>query len=256
MLEQLVIEPQGGLSNRVRVITSGIRIAERYAAQLTLVFPEGDPRELFELPDHIRVVQAPPAFVENLPVYRGISHDFSTSRIAYYRGWSRFCPSDEPTYDFRLYAKYAKPSQQVLRHLDELRSILKLPDDYISMHIRRGDHARCRQWLPDDLVMSTLRRLVSREPQTTIAIACEDITLRTRLKEAFPEQVIIASQKKTFWKRVFEIPVVSRDYAELLLLSRGRFVIGTLESSYSDLMIAYNGNRASHWIGSRPAPLP
>lgn len=252
-MKELIIQPTGGLGNRTRVIVAGLAIARKYDAKLTIIFKEGNLRDLIDLPEDIPVRKSLPQDFCDYVTYSGKKHDFSAALRILYRGCYRFLDMEDNASLVAFdYPEYIRPSAAVWECVKELERDLQLPDDFIGMHIRRGDHKRCKQLMPDIMVIFTIEKLIEENPAVNIVIACEDIPLREKLKSIYGRHISICTQKRTEWKARFYISAAIKDFAELLLLSRARYIIGTDYSSYSTMLIGFNGNPDSYQLGERP----
>lgn len=251
----IIIQPSGGLCNRMRVINSGWRLArERQEKllilwncnaelncpfeslfrpvnefQITSIRSVADPRKLFYQKtsrnyltnDEILAHRNPDGcldadYVKNL---KGNTYIFT---------WEWFYPSE----DYHLFI----PTEQLQKRIDEMTS--RFGASCVGVHIRRTDNKPAIGKSSTDAFLASMRRELEADPDTMFYLATDDMNEESILREAFPGR-ILSNQKRC----------LQRDSAEgmhdalldLFCLSNTRKIIGSYFSSFTDIAADMRG---------------
>jgi hypothetical protein len=247
----IVLDPIGGLCNRMRAIDSGMALARHLGRDLHVVWTmrrELNCRfdRLFESLPGVRMYQLPrlPTRVYfrllRFGVHRLAFRDaFEQSRITallkekkpidtlcrpggiYIRTCSRFF-GQKP-----LFTSF-KPVRAIQDVVDA--RVAAFGPRTIGVHVRRGDNVRSIEQSPIERFIEVLGEEVARAPETTFFVATDAPDEEARLRRAFPDRVL-THPKRTLSRddpRGIEDALV-----DLMCLASTQKVVGSYWSSFS-----------------------
>lgn len=245
----IIIQPSGGLCNRMRVINSGWKLARERQEKLFVIWncsPElncpfeslfqpvkefkitnihsvADPRKLFHQKtarnyltnDEILAHRnedgcLDPDYVKSL---RGNTYIFT---------WEWFYPSE----DYHLFI----PTRALQERIDQMTS--RFGPSCVGVHIRRTDNQPAIGKSSTDAFLSSMRRELLQDPDTMFYLATDDKEEEEVLRREFPDR-ILSNQDRC----------LSRDSVEgmhdalldLYCLAGTRKIIGSYFSSFTDI---------------------
>jgi hypothetical protein len=255
MLEHLIIVPQLEPATRFRVIASGLRVCDYYQSTLTIVWEEGNLDRLIKLPKNVRVVSEMPD--ENCPRYHpgdNVSDiPFQNSRTACVCTCHNFSGDGmEPFRSFQLAPWLPQFSDEVKKRAKAIAALLKIPPQYVGMHVRRGDNKTCISDSPDALFFEAAQNEIKKNAGVTIVLACEEENFRKNFIEKFPQNTILLPTCPKMWHAgSINTELALLDTADMQILSDASHVLGTDRSSFSEIVIALCGSMESRLIGEK-----
>lgn len=251
----LIIEPRGGLCNRMRVVESAVRFARAEGMTLRMVWRVEEVLgcrfgELFQPIDGIEQVRHLRRFRRSPRDWPWLKHklglwpsqpvlvekqvaglwrkgaDFSSlmgRRGAYMRTWSRFYEAWEP----HAPSEFFVPVPLLQARIDE---VTRGFGNVIGVHIRRGDHRPSRQYSPTWMFVEWLRDELDRAPEAQIFLATDDPETETELRGEFGDAIL--SRPKSSLDRS-EAEAQCDALVDLYCLAATSKVIGSFASSFS-----------------------
>ncbi len=244
----IIIQPSGGLCNRMRVINSGWRLAKERQeelrvlwlcnAELNCPFEElfqpvtefeitsirsvADPRKLFyqktarnhltneEITAHRNSDGLDPAYAASLC---GNTYIFT---------WEWFYPAE----DYHLF----RPTEALQARIDEMTA--RFGTSCVGVHIRRTDNQPAIGRSSTDAFLHSMKKELESDPDTMFYLATDDRAEEAALRSAFPGR-ILSNEKRC----------LRRDSAEgmhdalldLYCLANTRKIIGSYFSSFTDI---------------------
>lgn len=251
----IIIQPSGGLCNRMRVINSGWRLARERREKLRILWncnPElncpfeslfqpvtefritsihsvADPRKLFyqktaknyltndEILAHRNQDGCLDAdYVKNL---KGNTYIFT---------WEWFYPSE----DYHLFL----PTPALQKRIDAMTA--QFGNSCVGVHIRRTDNKPAIGKSSTDAFLSSMRRELEADPDTTFYLATDDMKEEALLREAFPDR-ILSNQKRCLQRDSVE--GMHDALLDLYCLAGTRKIIGSYFSSFTDIAADMHG---------------
>lgn len=262
----ILVQPVGGLCNRLRVLVSALIQAELMGRPCHLLWW---PRmscncrfdDLFEPTPVLRVV---PYWYIRVTKYFGLSpfansinvsngqiitqdslaamnymvdtHALEKYSVLYFKD----CYSDFMPYDMSPNV-YSQKVTQYLQLLLPKRSIAKrllsLPSTAIGVHIRRGDNRVSSEMSRVDDFITEMKRCVKQQPDIVFFVATDDPAVEVELKRVFAAKII--TFPKSSYARSNKI-AIQEALIDLLLLSRCKRILGSYYSSFSDYASLFN----------------
>ncbi len=257
MLQHLIIEPCGGLCNRLRAIAAARRVCQRANARCTVLWDWGDYHRLIEAqPDVQWTAEAPELtagqYIKLRHLRAGEGGNGTNRRVwitreshILLRSQHVFNAFEEP-HPIRA-AELAPwlpiPAAAVRRAAAAFQSA-SFRTFTVGMHIRRTDHAQATLMAPDHLFLRAAEEQI--EKGRTIFLATDnDETLRL-MTSRFGRHILqypkVTNLPKRWPRRRFDFEATLEDLIDLWLLASCRFVIGSAASSYSNVAMLYNGS--------------
>ncbi len=251
----IIIQPSGGLCNRMRVINSGWQMARELHEELrvfwlcnaelncpfeslfrpvsefpiTDIHSVADPRKLFYQKtaanyltnDEIRAHRIPGGGLD--PEYTATFHGNT-----YIFTWEWFYPAE----DYHLF----RPTEPLQKRIDEMTA--RFGPSCVGVHIRRTDNQPAIGKSSTDAFLRSMRRELEDDPDTMFFLATDDLAEETALRNAFPGR-ILSNEKRC----------LRRDSAEgmhdalldLYCLANTRKIIGSYFSSFTDIAADMRG---------------
>lgn len=256
----LVINPIGGLANRMRAIASGIALAYDLGVDFRIIWLKNWEinapfEDVFVVPEELKGRIHYPSTAEYMLLYSeprkrnlyisflslkrfGFSFigidapadirelfagGFKTRQECYLQGGTNLYPYSEA-----LYRKLFRPAPQIASAVEA--NIRKLGKRRCGIHIRRTDNIQSIANSPDELFVNEINRIIANAPDTRFYLATDCEATKTRFREKFGEAIITGA---TPARR--DTAEGIRDAAiELYTLAACNEVIGSWFSSFSE----------------------
>lgn len=249
----IIIQPSGGLCNRIRVINSAYELAKKRKDKLTVLWLNNNelncPFESLFMPvKELNILN----IYSNLNIKKllyqfGASQRFNNTDIEnnkrngvlnedFYNGlkknvyistWEHFYPS----HDYNFF----KPTKEIQQRID---SITKDYGSYcVGVHIRRTDHS----WAIENSTTNNFADAIDKElrqnPEAVFFVATDDIKEENFLREKFPDK-IISNQNKTLSRNSVE--GMHDALIDLMCLAGTAKIFGSYYSSFTDIAADIN----------------
>ena len=246
----IIIQPSGGLCNRMRVINSGWQLSRARQEKLlvlwncnkelncpfevlfrpvtefkiTNIHSVADPRKLFYQKSAKNYLTN-----DELLAHRNGDGQLDSDYVAslkkgntYIFTWEWFYPSE----DYHLFV----PVDTLQARIDKMTA--DFGPSCVGVHIRRTDNAPAIGKSSTDAFLSSMRQELDADPDTVFYLATDDMGEEALLREVFPNR-ILSNQKRC----------LERDSAEgmkdalldLYCLANTRKIIGSYFSSFTDI---------------------
>ena len=245
----IIIQPSGGLCNRMRVINSGWRLARERQEKLLVLWncnPElncpfdalfqpvtefkitsihsvADPRKLFRqktarsyLTNEDLIAHRDPDGCLNRDYAVGLKSNL------YIFTWEWFYPSE----DYHLFV----PTDRMQNRIREMTA--RFGQSCTGVHIRRTDNQPAIGKSSTDAFLDSMKKELAADPDTMFYLATDDMEEERRLRQAFPGR-ILSNQNRCLRRDSRE----GIEDALLDLYSRAstRKIIGSYFSSFTDI---------------------
>ena len=245
----IIIQPSGGLCNRMRVINSGWRLTRERQEKLFVLWncnPElncpfdalfrplkefkiasihsvADPRKLFYQKTARSYLTN-----EELIAHRNqdgcLDRDYAVGLKSnlYIFTWEWFYPSE----DYHLFV----PTEALQTQIDEMTA--RFGHSCVGVHIRRTDNQPAIGKSSTDAFLDSMRREISADPDTMFYLATDDMKEEARLREVFPDR-ILSNQNRCL--RRDNRDGIQDALLDLYCLAATRKIIGSYFSSFTDI---------------------
>lgn len=250
-----IIQPSGGLCNRMRVINSSLELAKRKNTRLLVLWycaPElNAPFEaLFEPADAFRVINftslkdlrklwyqlTARTRISNEDIERHttngiLDEDFfeSIKLPAYLFTWEHFYPADE-------YFQLFRPAPELKKRIDQ--ATRRFDQNTVSVHIRRTDQINSIACSKTENFIELMKQELAENPNTNFFLATDDRDEEKLLRQTFPGR-IISNENRTL--RRDSIDGMYDALLDLYCLASGKKIIGSYCSSFTDTAAAIGG---------------
>ena len=248
----VIIQPSGGLCNRMRVINSSLELARRKGCKLLVLWYCADelnaPYEsLFQPVKEFKVInftslkdlrklwyqmtartRISNEDIENHTTDGTLDQDFFDSiRLpTYIFTWEHFYPADE-------YFKLFKPTDALQKRIDEVTA--HFTDDMVSVHIRRTDQINSIAYSKTENFVDLMNREIEANPSVKFFLATDDKEEEAFLRKTFPGR-IVSNENRTL--RRDSLDGMYDALLDLYCLSRCKKIIGSYCSSFTDTAAA------------------
>ncbi len=244
----IIIQPSGGLCNRMRVINSGWKLSQVRGDRLRVLWncnPElncpfdslfqpiqefpitsirsvADPRKLFyqktarnyltneEIVAHRNADGLDPDYVRSL---KGNLYLFT---------WEWFYPTE----DYHLFM----PVPALQSRIDEMTA--QFGGSCVGVHIRRTDNQPAIGKSSTDAFLSAMQTEIENDPEVRFYLATDDMEEEARIRSAFPGR-ILSNQKRCLKRDSAE--GIQDALLDLYSLANTRRIIGSYFSSFTDI---------------------
>lgn len=250
----IIIQPSGGLCNRMRVINSAYILAQKKNCKLLVLWKMCDElncpfEELFLPPTEFNIINFKSNFnikklfyqytakqrFQNADIEQnktdGVLHtDFfdRLSSSSYIFTWEHFYPAE----DYHLFV----PTNSLLKRID---NIAKNFGEYsVGVHIRRTDNTWAIANSKSDEFSVAIRKELEQFPNAKFYIATDDITEEERLRKEFGS-AIISNTSKTLARDSIE--GMHDALIDLYCLSKTNKILGSFYSSFTDIAADMRG---------------
>ena len=245
----IIIQPSGGLCNRMRVINSGWRLARERKERLLVLWncnPElncpfedlfvpvrefriasihsvADPRKLF-------YQKTARSYLTNdeILAHRGadgrLSDEYAQALKSniYIFTWEQFYPSE----DYHLFT----PTAEMQARIEELTS--RFGDSCVGVHIRRTDNRPAIGKSSTESFTDCMRKELEKDPDTHFYLATDDLEEERVLRQAYPGR-ILSNEKRSLRRDSAE--GIKDALLDLYCLANTRMIIGSYFSSFTDI---------------------
>ena len=251
----VIIQPSGGLCNRMRVINSSLELAKRKGAKLLVLWYCADElnapfESLFQPVDEFKVINFTSlkdlrkiwyqltartrinnADIENHTTDGTLDQDFfdSIKLPAYIFTWEHFYPADE-------YFKLFKPTAELQRRIDEVTK--HFTEDMVSVHIRRTDQINSIAYSKTENFIDLMNREIEANPEVKFFLATDDKEEEALLRKTFPGK-IVSNENRTL--RRDSLDGMYDALLDLFCLSACKKIIGSYCSSFTDTAASLGG---------------
>lgn len=245
----IIIQPSGGLCNRMRVINSGWKLARERQEKLLILWncnPElncpfdalfqpvtefqiksihsvADPRKLFYQKTARSYLTN-----EKLIAHRGpdgcLDPNYASSLASniYMFTWEWFYPSE----DYHLFV----PTDSLQMRIHEMTA--RFGCSCVGVHIRRTDNQPAIGKSSTGTFLESMKKEISADPNTMFYLATDDMEEEKRLREVFPDR-ILSNQNRCLLRNSRE--GIQDALLDLYSLASTRKIIGSYFSSFTDI---------------------
>lgn len=254
----LIIQPIGGLCNRMRAINSARVLAEKRHEKLVVIWfvnPElGCPFErIFEPTDDFKVINIHSkwnikklwyqitailfgSFIgnEDIRSHRtddGLDEDFVASSLGAYV----YIATEEHFYPCHDYSVFL-PEKQVQDKIDGKRK--ELGEHAVGVHIRRTDNMPSIGKSSTLSFIESMQKELEENPDTVFYLATDDFSEEEVLRERFPGKIVSYQERNLSRDSVEGIQDAMVD---LYCLASTRKIIGSFFSSFTDIAADMQG---------------
>ena len=251
----VIIQPSGGLCNRMRVINSSLELAKRKNAKLLVLWYVADElnapfESLFQPVDEFKVInftslkdlrklwyqltartRVNNADIENNTTNGTLNQDFfdSIKLPAYIFTWEHFYDADE---NFKLF----KPTGELQRRIDEVTK--HFTEDMVSVHIRRTDQVVSIAHSKTENFIELMNREIEENPEVKFFLATDDKEEEALLRKTFPGR-IVSNENRTL--RRDSLDGMYDALLDLYCLAACKKIIGSYFSSFTDTAASLGG---------------
>lgn len=251
----VIIQPSGGLCNRMRVINSGLELAKRKGTKLLVLWycsdelnapfeslfkPTGefkvinftslkDPRKLwYQLTARTKISNE---VIEKHTTGGTLDQDFFDSlRLpAYIFTWEHFYPAEK-------YLKLFNPTAELQKRIDAVTA--HFSDDMVSVHIRRTDQINSIAYSKTENFIDLMNREIRANPDVKFFLATDDKEEEALLRKTFPDR-IVSNENRTLRRDSLE--GMYDALLDLYCLASCKKIIGSYCSSFTDTAAALGG---------------
>ena len=247
MLRHLILNPQGGLGNRMRAIASARRVCEMARARLTILWEWGDYRQLFN--DPTVTIKSLSGFIE--ANYSHIRHKLENElerderrvvpavEALVLTTWHVFGAEGETIgREADVASWFPRPAEHIENRV--LEHMARLPDRIVGIHLRRTDNDSANEDSPDELYHAEMERLA--DQGWSFFIATDNLQAERAMRRRYRGCFVLEKNPGLVmrWPRSFSYQDTVDDLVDLFILSRCTFIIGAHASSFSRIAIALN----------------
>ncbi len=244
----IIIQPSGGLCNRIRVINSAYELAKKRGDKLTVLWLNNAElncpfESLFAPVNEIKIINIYSnmnlkklflqlssqqrfnnTMIENNKKDGVLNDKFfqSLKKRVYISTWEHFYPSS----DYRFF----KPSKEIQERIDAI--ISQFGDTCVGVHIRRTDHTWAIESSKTDGFVTAIDKELTLNPKTKFYIATDDINEENYLRSTFSD-AIISNQTKTLSRN--SVAGMHDALIDLICLSKTNKIFGSYFSSFTDV---------------------
>ena len=251
----IIIQPSGGLCNRMRVINSGWRLARERQEKLLVLWncnPElncpfealfrpvtefkitsihsvADPRKLFYQKTARSYLTN-----EELLAHRDqngvLNRDYVTGLKSnlYIFTWEWFYPSE----DYHLFV----PTEALQMRIHQMT--VRFGRSCVGVHIRRTDNQPAIGKSSTDAFLDSMKKEIAADPDTMFYLATDDMREEARLREVYPDR-ILSNQNRCLRRDSQE--GMQDALLDLYCLAATRKIIGSYFSSFTDIAADMHG---------------
>ncbi len=251
----VIIQPSGGLCNRMRVINSSLELAKRKHTGLLVLWYCADelnaPFEaLFQPTDEFRVInftslkdlrklwyqltartRISNEDIEAHTTDGVLDQDFfdSIKLPAYIFTWEHFFHADE-------YFKLFKPTADLQKRIDEVTK--NFTADMVSVHIRRTDQVNSIAYSKTENFIHLMNQEIEKNSNVRFFLATDDKDEEALLRKTFPGR-IVSNENRTL--RRDSLDGMYDALVDLYCLAACKKLIGSYCSSFTDTAASLGG---------------
>ncbi len=244
----VIIQPSGGLCNRMRVINSSLELAKRKGTKLLVLWYCNDElnapfERLFEPTEAFKVInftslKDPRKLWYQLTARTKINNSdieahtangtlntdyFDSIKLpAYIFTWEHFYPAEEY---FRLF----QPAPEIKKRIKEASA--GFTEDMVSIHIRRTDQINSIAYSKTENFIDLMNREIHENPKVKFFLATDDREEEALLRRTFPGR-IVSNENRTLRRDSLE--GMYDAMVDLYCLASCKKIIGSYCSSFTD----------------------
>lgn len=248
----LIIQPIGGLCNRMRAINSARILSGKLGQKLTVIWfvnrELGCPfEEIFCSTDAFRVINIHSKWDIRKLFYQGLAflfgifvdnewirsnregeslRDASSSRL---KTLITYIATEEHFYPCHDYSPFM-PAEKVQERIDSFKA--KLGESSVGVHIRRTDNLPSIDKSSTESFISSMKEALSADPKTVFYLATDDLNEEERLREQFPHKILSNRERDLSRDSIAGIQDAMID---LYCLASTNKIIGSYFSSFTDI---------------------
>lgn len=265
----IIIEPFGGLANRMRVIASGLWLQKKLDCKLTCIWPQNQDLyagfdDLFEDIDGLNIIQKSykykylksTQFKKNSKFYLArfinklIGVDYYIKELDYVdQVWTEEIDIVSISEKYRnVYVKTCEefgdnysefqnftPINKLLTKINNIKE--QFDGNTIGLHIRRTDNIQSIEYSPLELFIETINLNIEKNINVNFFLSTDDIEVENELISKYRKRII------TYKKELSRQSVVGMQDAvvDLFCLSNTKLIYGSYWSSFSDIASRIGG---------------
>ncbi|MCR5654778.1 MAG: hypothetical protein K6G07_03980 [Lachnospiraceae bacterium] len=247
----LILQPIGGLCNRMRSINSAKELAKKRNETLTVIWfvnPELGCRfeDIFAPTKDFRIITihskwnlrklflqfvctAFGSFLDNTAIRAHKGDGNLEEAFAASLKKNTYIATEEHFYESHDYSSFV-PNDTVNEKIESMKE--KLGEHAVGVHIRRTDNGPAIGKSSTDAFVSSMEKEIAREPLTHFYVATDDMTEEENLRKLFPDRIISNETRDLSRDSVAGI----RDACvDLFSLASTNKIIGSYFSSFTDI---------------------
>ena len=247
----LILQPIGGLCNRMRSINSALILAEKRKEPLTVIWfvnPELGCRfdEVFTPTDRFRIItirskwnpkklflqlfcMAFGSFLDNNAIRAHKGDGTLDEAFVASLKKNTYIATEEHFFVSHDYSAFV-PNEAVTKRLGEMKE--RLGSHAVGVHIRRTDNGPAIGKSSTDAFISSMQQEIDQNPDTRFYLATDDRSEEQRLREHFPDRIISNESRDLSRNSAAGI----RDACvDLFALASTNKIIGSYFSSFTDI---------------------
>ncbi len=260
----LIINPIGGLANRMRSIVSGIALANKLRIDRKIVWtcnsdlycrfdslfeysdqlPEFEyvnnisDLYLFDLPrkknfylaDIFQIGRYIAKYCDNNNFVEAIEKNILSEEISRLNGGKILIRSGLQYYDFdkSLFIKLLKPKQHIINSAKN--RLNGNSGRFIGVHIRRTDNDMSIKYSPIELFIDAMRKEIEANKDIKFYLATDDEQIKESVKSKFGERIVCSDKKADRKTR----EGIIEGFTEMIALSQCNRIYGSYWSSFSE----------------------
>lgn len=249
----LIIQPMGGLCNRIRAINSALVLARRQGKKLKVIWnvnPElGCPfEELFEKTDAFSVMNIHTKWNPVKLFYQFTRRRLKNDEIRASRDENGLkedfvktlnCPlyivTEEHFFPCHDYSAFV-PTEEIAGRIKALTSAYGSHN--VGVHIRRTDNKPAIGKSSTQAFVDSMQKEIAQFPDTKFYLATDDLSEEANLRRLFPDRIISNETRDLSRDSVSGIKDALLD---LMCLANTDKIIGSYFSSFTDIAADWNG---------------
>lgn len=247
----IIVQPRGGLCNRMRAITAGMEMARRYNTKLIILWKRKSELnasfyDLFKPIKGLKVINYRSSKdIREIMLKKIAKSEFNNSEIreSMNRGNDEldielekqmklpiYIWTCEQFYHANNFFMLFKPTKKIESQIEQL--VDGNNENLIGVHIRRTDQVDSIKYSKTDNFVELMNREIDRNPETLFYLATDDMSEEKYLRNLFPGRII--SNENRMLSRNSE-EGISDAVVDLYCLSRCNKIIGSYWSSFTDV---------------------
>nr|MBQ8253561.1 hypothetical protein [Lachnospiraceae bacterium] len=248
----LIIQPMGGLCNRIRAINSALVLARKQGKKLKVIWNVnaelGCPfEELFEKTDAFSVMNIHTKWNPIKLFYQFTRRRLKNDEIRANRDENGLTEDLVKTLDCPLYIVTEEhffpchdysafiPTKEIMDRIQTLAS--SYGSHNVGVHIRRTDNKPAIGKSSTQAFIETMQKEIAQYPDTKFYLATDDMTEEETLRRRFPDR-IISNETRDLSRD--SVSGVKDALLDLMCLARTDKIIGSYFSSFTDIAADWN----------------
>ncbi len=249
----IIIQPSGGLCNRMRVINSAYVLAQKRKEKLIILWFQCSElncpfEDLFQPSDEMKIINIRTLYDIRKLFYQatalrhytnsdivnnktdGILHtgfEKNLKKRVYISTWEHFYPAP----DYHLFI----PTGGLQGRINQIAN--SFGDYCIGVHIRRTDNLPSKDTSGTEQFIEAMRKEIEKNRDVTFYLATDDTKEEERLRSCFPDR-ILSHQNKILDRNSPE--GIKDALIDLFCLSRTNKILGSFYSSFTDIAADMN----------------